>query len=835
MKRQGALPPWIELQQHLDSTISAFRTLLLDTYSKHIVRNILSTNHMDLLPRENELPGKDEAWEARELKFHQENVRQINEQVRKLNTLAPAPARRNLVTLESELDRVRGEVLRREVAEQLERRVKDIRNYEANGRPRSRVFLESLENSAIGRLGQRMSSVGGSGGGDMGHKMLAGGPTADHGDHHSAGGGKGLFVLTAAGVVAVLYFRRPTRNDSAQTGHLIPVKEEAEEPQFFVANSASERSYTIVELFKDYILEPLLTIVRFIHLALLFGPVILTAPMIFVGSPPRRKAGKPVAEPEDNWGAVWWYGFLVKQMERAGPSFIKLGQWAASRADLFPAVLCTKMSKLHSSNNPHSFRHTKHVIEKAFDLPFDEIFEEFDKTPIGIGAIAQVYRATLRPEIITKSANEAEELTERIEAQAIDDDRRIVTQVAIKVLHPRVDKLVRRDIAIMSIFANAINAFPGMEWISVPEEVQVFGQMMNQQLDLRVEASNLDRFRYNFRDRPNTVTFPRPIRLGENKVAASREVLIEEFEDAIPLKWFLRNGGGPYDEKIANLGLDAFLEMLLLDNWTHGDLHPGNIMVRIVKPETYHIIGPWIKKMRGLEPKKDPNPIPTESISETEMVHELLALKNDKAAWLERLAELDAKGLVPQLVFIDAGLVTSLDGENRRNFLDLFQAVAEFDGYKAGKLMVERCRRPDLTIDDETFALKIQHLVLSVKSKTFSLAKIKISDILNDVLLAVRQHHVKLEGDFVNTVISILLLEGIGRQLDPNMDLFKSALPILRQLGRQLGSREAISHVNTGNLLAMAKLWIWAEARSVVGEASSIDKWIKYDWMAPGV
>jgi aarF domain-containing kinase len=86
------------------------------------------------------------------------------------------------------------------------------------------------------------------------------------------------------------------------------------------------------------------------------------------------------------------------------------------------------------------------------------------------------------------------------------------------------------------------------------------------------------------------------------------------------------------------------------------------------------------------------------------------------------------------------------------------------------------------------------------------LAKLKISDILTDVLTAVRRHHVKLEGDFVNTVISILVLEGIGRQLDPDMDLFKSALPILRQLGRQLGTREAIAAVPKGNIWAMAKV-----------------------------
>ena len=130
---------------------------------------------------------------------------------------------------------------------------------------------------------------------------------------------------------------------------------------------------------------------RFFHLAILFGPVILTTPMLFVGgAQPRKKPGKPMAGQDENWGAVWWYGFLVKQMERAGPSFIKLGQWAASRADLFPAALCDKMSKLHSNGKPHSLRHTRWVVEKAFGLKFDDIFEEFGREPIGCGAIAQV-------------------------------------------------------------------------------------------------------------------------------------------------------------------------------------------------------------------------------------------------------------------------------------------------------------------------------------------------------------------------------------------------------------------------------------------------------------
>ena len=178
-----------------------------------------------------------------------------------------------------------------------------------------------------------------------------------------------------------------------------------------------------------------------------------------------------------------------------------------------------------------------------------------------------------------------------------------------------------------------------------------------------------------------------------------------------------------------------------------------------------------------------------------EVVDRLRELSDQPVAWRRELHDICVKGFLPEIVFLDTGLVSSLNETNRRNFLDLFHAIAEFDGYRAGKLMVQRCRTPQLAVDPETFALRMQNIVLSVKRKTFSLGRIKISDILTEVLRAVREHHVKMEGDFINTVISVLLLEGIGRQLNPELDLFKSALPILRQLGRQMASQETLDSV----------------------------------------
>lgn len=285
--------------------------------------------------------------------------------------------------------------------------------------------------------------------------------------------------------------------------------------------------------------------------------------------------------------------------------------------------------------------------------------------------------------------------------------------------------------------------------------------------------------------------------------------------NALPLESFLKNGGGPFDDQVATVGLDAFLNMLLLDNFVHSDLHPGNIMIKFSKPPTTRILLQNLySRFFHKSDFADPNRLPASShmlladySDSDEIVARLRSLSNSPEKWHDELEKLHDAGYVPEIVFIDAGLVTQLDAKNRQNFLDLFRAVAEFDGYRTGQLMVERSRSPELAIDTETFALKMQHLVLSVKRKTFSLGQIKISDLLTEVLRNVRVHHVKMEGDFINTVISILLLEGIGRQLDPGLDLFASALPILRTLGGQMATRESMTRdLPSSNLGALLKV-----------------------------
>ncbi|KAK9479650.1 ABC1 family-domain-containing protein [Lipomyces japonicus] len=565
---------------------------------------------------------------------------------------------------------------------------------------------------------------------------------------------------------------------------------------------------------------------RFVHLAVVFLPVIAAAPVVLVGT---RQSGKD----NERTGALFWYRLLVYSMELAGPTFIKLGQWAASRTDIFPKMMCIELSKLHSSVKAHSLEYTKRTIEQAFPgLKFDEIFEEFVEQPLGIGAIAQVYKAKL-----------GSSLVENLPLEKIGNK-----WVAVKVLHPRVETHVHRDLAIMIFFAKLIDLIPTIEWLSLPNEVEQFGNMMRLQMDLRIESANLSIFEHNFKDRDG-IHFPVSYSALIPNMNCQR-VLIEEFVPAIPINKLLQlpaHNRVMLEQQVADMGLNAFLNMLLIDNFVHADLHPGNIMVRFVKTHNLRdgIVAKTQKKLLfwGKDDVFD--------VADTNEITNRLISITDSQQFRAELASLQKHGYKPQVVFLDAGLVTELNDLNRRNFLDLFTAIALFDGYRAGQLMVERSTTPRSVVDPEVFALRMQHLVLAVKSKTLALGKIKLSDILNQVLGMVRTHHVRMEGDFINVVISILLLEGIGRQLDPGLDILSSSLPILRKLGSIQGqhflttstSATATSTTKTtstdslsGNLSDMLKIWVALEAREfVTASASDIKRLVMYDRLCPNM
>ncbi|EAZ63956.2 hypothetical protein PICST_52708 [Scheffersomyces stipitis CBS 6054] len=532
-------------------------------------------------------------------------------------------------------------------------------------------------------------------------------------------------------------------------------------------NVAVRIIYYVKYTIEDYVIDPLVSVARFVELSLIFLPVLVASPLCWFGRRDLR-TGKTVRS-----GAQIWFAYLRWSAEVAGASFVKLGQWAASRTDIFPKEMCDELGQLHSDGTPHSLESTKRIISGSFDnLPFEEIFDAFFEKPLGVGAIAQVYIGKLSDKALSKvrKTTDWESHLQQEEDLLQDEpflDRILVTEhndpltsnqyVAIKVLHPNVETKINRDLKIMKFFATVINVIPTMEWLSLPDEVEQFSMLMRLQLDLRIEGLNLAKFRHNFRHRLD-IHFPKPY-LG----FTTRDVLVEEFIHAIPMSKMLSlsdNFGKNLSKEISDKGLDAFLKMLILDNFVHADLHPGNMMVRFYKNELF-------KHEREYKIVKSSNETETNRIT-----NELMKLGDDSDAWCAKLSELYEEGYHAEICFLDVGLITELNHTDRVNFIDLFKALSEFDGYKAGELMVERSRTPETAINKEIFAIKVEKLVDRMKERTFTLGNISIGDLLDQVLGMVRNHHVRMEGDFVTVIVAILLLEGLGRQLDPELDLF---------------------------------------------------------------
>lgn len=273
------------------------------------------------------------------------------------------------------------------------------------------------------------------------------------------------------------------------------------------------------------VVEAVVLLLRALYLAILFSPSIMMAPFADCFGVQFRKM---------------WLQVVHRTLEKAGPAFIKWGQWAATRPDLFPRDLCTKLSELHTKAPEHSFAYTKKTIERAFGRKLSEIFDNFEEAPVASGSIAQVHRASLRF---------------RYPGQQV---KPIV--VAVKVRHPGVGESIRRDFVIINSVAKISNFIPTLKWLRLDESVQQFAVFMMSQVDLAREAAHLSRFIYNFRQWKN-VSFPKPV-----YPLVHPAVLVETYEQGESVSHYLDElqGHERLKSALAHIGTHALLKMLLV-------------------------------------------------------------------------------------------------------------------------------------------------------------------------------------------------------------------------------------------------------------------------------
>ncbi len=234
-------------------------------------------------------------------------------------------------------------------------------------------------------------------------------------------------------------------------------------------------------------------------------------------------------------------------LEELGPSFIKLGQLMSTRADVFPPEYIRELKKLQDQVPPIPFEEIKAVIEKELKRPVADIFVSIEEDALAAASVAQVHMAEL------------------------DEDRRVV----VKVIRPGIDKKIREDIRLMYYFAEKIeNSVEIGQIIGFVDLVKEFERSIFRELDMYIEAGNIERFAYNFKD-SDELYIP--------KVYwdyISRSVLVMEHIEGVKMDQVEEIRASGIDPKeIAMIGLRSFSRQLMEFGLFHADPHPGNTVV----------------------------------------------------------------------------------------------------------------------------------------------------------------------------------------------------------------------------------------------------------------
>lgn len=187
----------------------------------------------------------------------------------------------------------------------------------------------------------------------------------------------GQRLLTATIPVALLPYLLPGRFTAiALERVLAPFV-----PLTLAQQSAATASHALLPAFITNlaIVQSFLLLMRAVYLSLLFLPMIATGFLVF-----RYDLCRPQ-----------WMELMGWTLEHAGPAFIKWGQWASTRPDLFPVDLCDSLERLQTNAPQHAPSQSVKILEDAFGRPVSDLFDEFEMVPIASGSIAQIHRGKL--------------------------------------------------------------------------------------------------------------------------------------------------------------------------------------------------------------------------------------------------------------------------------------------------------------------------------------------------------------------------------------------------------------------------------------------------------
>ncbi|TBR41219.1 ubiquinone biosynthesis regulatory protein kinase UbiB [Marinomonas agarivorans] len=395
-------------------------------------------------------------------------------------------------------------------------------------------------------------------------------------------------------------------------------------------------------------------------------------------------------------------------LETLGPIFVKFGQILSTRRDLLDDDVANELAKLQDQVPPFSSTQAVSIIEQALEQPIDEVFANFTNEPLASASIAQVHQATLH-----NGAN-----------------------VVVKVIRPKIEKTIRKDIALLYLLARIIRKISADGRRLKPVEVvQDYEYTVMDELDLMKEAANTTQLKRNFAD--SKLLYVPDIHWDYCR----DNVMVVERIHGIPVADINALHQADVNMKtLAERGVEIFFSQVFEHSFFHADMHPGNIFVDASNPEA------------------------------------------------------------PKYIAIDCAIMGSLTDADKsylaRNLLAFFKR----DYRLVAQLHVESGWVPK-----ETPVHAFETAIRSVCEPMFAkpLKDISFGQVLIRLFQTARRFNMEVQPQLVLLEKTMLNIEGLGRQLYPDLDLWETAQPFIeRWLSTQVGPARMIAEIKK-----QAPLW----------------------------
>ena len=376
---------------------------------------------------------------------------------------------------------------------------------------------------------------------------------------------------------------------------------------------------------------------------------------------------------------------IRRAIEALGPTFVKLGQILSTRSDIVAPDILRELQRLQDRVPPIPFAQVRERVEEALGGPLEEVFASFDEVPLASASIAQVHVATLP-----------------------DDGGEVV----VKVLRPGIAEMIQSDLHILHALAKRAEAMlPELELMDPVGIVTAFEKAMQRELDLSVERENLQRFRRLLEDMEGVhipAVYP--------SHSTDTVLTLERIQGVKVTEAPARFGIDP--NPLAKRMLRLLFTMVFRDGFFHGDLHPGNILIR-------------------------------------------------------------EDGVI---ALIDFGLVGRLTPPQRDRILEVLIGIAEQDYARVSRVYFELgVKVPGVFYDYDLFESDVTELMEKhIAAKTLS--EIDVGAFFTELVAGCLRHRIKMPPTYTMVFKGLVTVEGIGRSMAPDVNLIEEAEPFVRDM-----------------------------------------------------